>query len=106
MVKEIIDDVESTVEDDTQYPPKKVVIPAILAIALAIFLVALVIPLTQVDQEPGLIISQDRTILGTATPAITNEFNSFGDIAWYEAGFLLPLCMLQLSFGRVYVSIT
>jgi hypothetical protein len=42
--------------------------------------------------------------LGTAIPAISNEFQSFGDIAWYEAGFLLPLCMLQLTFGRVYVS--
>lgn len=46
---------------------------------------------------------KDRTILGTAVPQITNEFNSFGDISWYEAGFLLPLCMLQLSFGLLYV---
>ncbi len=46
--------------------------------------------------------SQDRTIIGTAIPVITNEFDSFGDVAWYEAGFLLPLCALQLSFGRVY----
>jgi MFS family permease len=35
-------------------------------------------------------------------PAISNQFNSFGDIAWYESGFLLPLCALQLSFGLVY----
>lgn len=42
---------------------------------------------------------QDRTILGTAIPSISNEFDSFGDISWYESGFLLPLCMLQLSFG-------
>ena len=47
---------------------------------------------------------QDRTILGTAIPAISNEFRSFGDIAWYEAGFPLPLCTLQLSFGRILVS--
>lgn len=45
---------------------------------------------------------QDRTIIGTAIPTITNEFNSFGDVAWYEAGFLLPLCVLQLTFGLVY----
>ncbi|MCJ1379800.1 hypothetical protein MMC17_002903 [Xylographa soralifera] len=77
--------IEDQVEDGTIYPPRNKVIPAMLAIALAVFLVAL-----------------DRTILGTATPAITNDFNSFGDIAWYESGFLLPLCMLQLSFGRVY----
>lgn len=35
-------------------------------------------------------------------PSISDDFGSFGDIAWYESGFLLPLCMLQLSFGRVY----
>lgn len=45
---------------------------------------------------------QDRTIIGTAIPTITDEFNSFGDVAWYEAGFLLPLCVLQLSFGLLY----
>ncbi|KAL9580461.1 MAG: hypothetical protein Q9212_004480 [Teloschistes hypoglaucus] len=75
--------------DDNQnkksYPPKKAVLPAMAAIYLAVFLVSL-----------------DRTIIGTAVPTITKEFDSFGDIAWYEAGFLLPLCMLQLSFGRVY----
>ncbi|KAF1920691.1 major facilitator superfamily domain-containing protein [Ampelomyces quisqualis] len=44
----------------------------------------------------------DRTIIGTAVPTISSEFDSFGDIAWYESGFLLPLCVLQLSFGRIY----
>ncbi|KAK5065411.1 hypothetical protein LTR84_001249 [Exophiala bonariae] len=68
-----------------EYPPKKVILPAMAAIYLAVFLVAL-----------------DRTIIGTAIPVITNQFNSFGDVAWYEAGFLLPFCALQLSFGRVY----
>jgi len=78
---------ESTVESEEVYPPTKVVIPAMLALALAFFVIAL-----------------DRTILGTAIPSITNEFKSFDDIAWYEAAFLLPFCALQLSFGRVYVS--
>jgi MFS family permease len=35
-------------------------------------------------------------------PTISKQFNSFGDIAWYEAGFLLPFCMLQPLFGRIY----
>ncbi|KAH0284937.1 MFS general substrate transporter, partial [Aureobasidium sp. EXF-3399] len=72
-------------DDEKIYPPKKVVLPAMAAIYLAVFLVAL-----------------DRTIIGTAVPSISNHFNSFGDIAWYESGFLLPLCALQLSFGLVY----
>jgi len=81
---------KTTVEDEEEgsYPPTKVVIPAMLALALAFFVIAL-----------------DRTILGTAIPSITSEFKSFDDIAWYEAAFLLPFCALQLSFGRVYVRI-
>ena len=78
--------VEPEEEEEEVYPPTKVVIPAMLALALAFFVIAL-----------------DRTILGTAIPSITNEFKSFDDIAWYEAAFLLPFCALQLSFGRVYV---
>ena len=74
--------------EEEVYPPTKVVIPAMLALALAFFVIAL-----------------DRTILGTAIPSITNEFKSFDDIAWYEAAFLLPFCALQLSFGRVYVRV-
>ncbi|KAG9516412.1 MFS general substrate transporter, partial [Aureobasidium melanogenum] len=72
-------------DDEKQYPPMKIVLPAMAAIYLAMFLVAI-----------------DRTIIGTAVPAISNQFDSFGDIAWYESGFLLPLCALQLSFGLVY----
>ncbi|KAF7534156.1 hypothetical protein G7054_g6501 [Neopestalotiopsis clavispora] len=72
-------------QDERQYPSRKVVLPAMAAIWLAFFLVAL-----------------DRTIIGTAIPTISADFNSFGDIAWYESGFLLPLCVLQLPFGLVY----
>ncbi|OAK94910.1 MFS general substrate transporter [Phaeosphaeriaceae sp. SRC1lsM3a] len=71
--------------DDMEYPPFKVVLPAMAAIWLAFFVVAL-----------------DRTIIGTAVPTISQQFQSFGDIAWYESGFLLPFCVLQLSFGRIY----
>ncbi|KAG9737663.1 MFS general substrate transporter, partial [Aureobasidium melanogenum] len=72
-------------DEEKQYPPMKIVLPAMIATYLAMFLVAI-----------------DRTIIGTAVPAISNQFDSFGDIAWYESGFLLPLCALQLSFGLVY----
>jgi MFS family permease len=100
-------------DDQKVYPPTKVVLPAMAALYLAVFLVALVclhICLQHSRKHSSdcyvsnerLIIVQDRTILGTAVPAISNQFNSFGDIAWYESGFLLPLCALQLSFGLVY----
>ncbi|KAH8695149.1 putative efflux pump antibiotic resistance protein [Talaromyces proteolyticus] len=56
-----------------------------LALYLAIFLVAL-----------------DRTIITTATPRITDTFNSLGDIGWYGSAYLLTCCSFQLVFGRVY----
>lgn len=36
------DETKEQTEDETSYPPKTIVIPAMLAIALAVFLVALV----------------------------------------------------------------
>ena len=36
------DKIKEQTEDETSYPPKKTIIPAMLAIALAVFLVALV----------------------------------------------------------------
>lgn len=47
---------------------------------------------------------QDRTIIGTAIPTISRDFNRFSDIAWYESGFLLPICAFQLSFGLIFRS--
>ncbi|KIL93774.1 hypothetical protein FAVG1_02335 [Fusarium avenaceum] len=72
-------------EIEKTYPPKKIVLPTMIALFLVFFLVAL-----------------DRTIIGTAIPTISAEFDSFGDIAWYESAFLLPLCVFQLSFGLVF----
>ncbi|KAF5024487.1 hypothetical protein F66182_3427 [Fusarium sp. NRRL 66182] len=48
------------------------------------------------------LVALDRTIIGTAIPTISADFDSFGDIAWYESAFLLPLCVVQSSFGLVF----
>jgi MFS family permease len=45
---------------------------------------------------------QDRMIISTAIPQITNEFNSAGDIGWYGTAYLLTNCALQLVFGKLY----
>ncbi|KAJ2972132.1 hypothetical protein NUW58_g9247 [Xylaria curta] len=57
----------------------------ITSIFLALFLVAL-----------------DRTIIGTATPQITREFHSPGDIGWYGSAYQLTTAASQLLFGRIY----
>ncbi|KAK8001079.1 SGE1 [Apiospora marii] len=70
---------------EEEYPGKKVVIPIVLAVCLAAFLSSL-----------------DRTIIGVAVPAISNEFKSFSDISWYESGYLLTFAALQLPMGKIY----
>ena len=46
--------------------------------------------------------SQDRLIISTAIPRITDEFNSAGDIGWYGTAYLLTNCAFQLVFGKLY----
>lgn len=46
---------------------------------------------------------QDRTIVGVAVPAISNQFHSFDQIAWYESAFLFTNCAFQLPMGKAYV---
>ncbi|KXH69480.1 hypothetical protein CSAL01_07164 [Colletotrichum salicis] len=47
-------------------------------------------------------LSLDRTILATAVPKITTEFNSLNDVAWYGSSYLLTTCFFQLMFGKLY----
>ncbi|OAL49071.1 MFS general substrate transporter [Pyrenochaeta sp. DS3sAY3a] len=58
---------------------RKVVLPVVFSLCLAIFLTAL-----------------DRTIIGVTIPAISNDFQSFDDIAWYESAYLLTFAAFQL----------
>ena len=46
---------------------------------------------------------QDRTIIGVAIPAISNHFDSFGDISWYESGYLLTFGAFNLPMGKIFV---
>ncbi|KAJ0304933.1 hypothetical protein COL516b_005716 [Colletotrichum fioriniae] len=47
----------------------------------------------------------DRTILATAVPKITTEFNSLNDVAWYGSSYLLTTCCFQLMFGKLYAEL-
>ncbi|KAJ5249280.1 hypothetical protein N7468_000731 [Penicillium chermesinum] len=54
-------------------------------LCLAVFLVAL-----------------DNTIVVTAIPRITDEFQALQDVGWYGSSYLLTTCMFQLIFGKLY----
>jgi len=77
--------VKSKAPSEFEYPSMKKAMVIMAGLYLAIFLVAL-----------------DRTIIGTAIPAITNEFDSFKDIGWYQSAYMLTTAGLQLLFGRIY----
>ena len=47
--------------------------------------------------------SQDRLIISTAIPSITDEFNSITHIGWYGSSYLVAMCAFQLLFGKLYV---
>ncbi|CAG8893347.1 unnamed protein product [Penicillium egyptiacum] len=48
------------------------------------------------------LVALDRTIISTAIPKITDEFNLFDDVGWYGSAYLLTCCAFQLLFGKLY----
>ncbi|KAG7115539.1 MFS-type transporter VdtG like protein [Verticillium longisporum] len=48
------------------------------------------------------LVALDRTIIATAIPRITDEFQSLGDIGWYGSAYMLTTAASQLLFGRIY----
>ncbi|KAF9892791.1 hypothetical protein FE257_000380 [Aspergillus nanangensis] len=48
------------------------------------------------------LVALDRTIIATAIPRITDEFNSLGDIGWYGSAYMLTAASSQLIYGRIY----
>jgi predicted MFS family arabinose efflux permease len=78
-------DKDDDVEDESSYPTGVRLILIVISLCFAVFLFAL-----------------DGTILATALPVITTQFNSLDDIAWYSAAFFTTTCAFQLPFGRAY----
>lgn len=72
-------------EDEIEYPKKWKLGIITLALMLSVFCMAL-----------------DNTIIATAIPRITDQFNSIGDVGWYGSAYLLTTCAFQLLFGKLY----
>ncbi|GFG21253.1 putative HC-toxin efflux carrier TOXA [Aspergillus udagawae] len=75
----------SDMDDTYQEQSATKVVLLLVSILISMFLVAL-----------------DRTIISTAIPEITNEFNSLPDVGWYGSAYLLTCCAFQLLFGKIY----
>lgn len=72
-------------EDDLYKPKSLMFWLTLLCNFMALFLVAL-----------------DRTIIATAVPSISDEFNALGDIGWYGSAYMLTTSCAQLVYGRIY----
>jgi hypothetical protein len=79
------DDQGENMEIPPIYPSPAKTAVIMLSLYISIFLVAL-----------------DRTIIGPAIPAITNQFNSIGDIGWYGSSYMLTSAGFILLYGRIY----
>ena len=48
------------------------------------------------------LVALDNSIIATAIPRITTEFDALNDVGWYGSSYLLTTTSLQPSFGKVY----
>jgi len=48
------------------------------------------------------LVALDRTIIATAIPKITDEFNSIEDVGWYGSAYMLTAACLFPISGRIY----
>jgi MFS family permease len=81
--EEVREENQTPVQD--RYPHGFRLIVIIIAVCLAVFLVAL-----------------DQTIVATAIPRITDQFQSVLDIGWYGSAYFVTATSLQPTFGRIY----
>jgi hypothetical protein len=49
-----------------------------------------------------LCVSLDNTIIATAIPKITDQFQALSDVGWYGSAYLLTICGFTLFLGRLY----
>ncbi|KAI0016187.1 MFS general substrate transporter [Xylariomycetidae sp. FL0641] len=79
------DGASTQAEDASEYPTGFRFTGIIVATTLAVLCVGL-----------------DRTIIGTAVPQITQDFQSLNDVAWYGSAYSLTSCAFQPLWGKVY----
>ncbi|CAI7630680.1 unnamed protein product [Penicillium pancosmium] len=78
-------DGEKTQEPEIEYPAAWRLVLITIALCFCVFCVAL-----------------DNTIIATAIPKITDQFNSLDDVGWYGSSYLLTTCAVTLIFGKFY----
>ncbi|KAF2800322.1 MFS general substrate transporter [Melanomma pulvis-pyrius CBS 109.77] len=83
-----VEEQEATTPDDApaeEYPTGKRLVPILLALVAAVFLVAL-----------------DMTIIGTAIPKITDEFDGLNMVSWYGSVYFMTYGGFQPASGKFF----
>ena len=60
------------------------------------------ISFTKNAARPNDFIKTGQTIVATAIPRITDDFNSIADVGWYGSAFFLTFAAYQSAWGKVY----
>lgn len=85
-----------------EYPPTARLMPILIGLCFQSFCIALVSISNRPDDMARTDRVQDNTILATAIPKITEQFNSLEDLSWYASAYLLTTCAVTLPFGKIY----
>ena len=97
------DDDDDDEEEKQVYPSSSKLAPILIGLCFQSFCIALVsFELLLRFHKLMWATYQDNTILSTAVPKITEQFNSLGDLSWYASAYLLTTCAVTLPFGKVY----
>jgi MFS family permease len=92
--------------ENSKYPSSIKLSFILLSLSLAVFLyglvslLSLVVPLTRYAAHCP--IFKDQTIIATAIPKITDDFDALGDVGWYASAYLLTSSAFQLLFGKMF----
>lgn len=61
-----------------------------------------IVLLTTTSVMAMFLVALDRTVIVTAIPRITDDFDSLPDIGWYASAYLMTCGAFQLFFGKIY----
>jgi len=90
---------EETMEIETNGPDQDEPTEPTYPNSLSLFLICLGLFLSV------LCFGLDRTIIMTAVPKITSDFNALEDIGWYHSAYMLTACCFQLIYGKLYTEL-
>ncbi|PVI00970.1 MFS general substrate transporter [Periconia macrospinosa] len=89
-----VTDEDEKPDEGLEAPPAPLAIQYPKGMEVVFIMLALILSIT--------LCSLDQTIVATAIPKITDQFNRLDDISWYGSSYFLTLGAFQSLWGKVY----